>query len=152
MKIHDIWRSGLVRRWHSNPDMADTCQTNGHHQWAVSVIALYLFGDNLDLIKASLLHDVAEVGIGDVSGLAKRLSPELKTAIDEAESANAVAMGVEYETSDKLKLCDMIEAYLWVRHHNPNILKGYGWPEQVEEIFAISKRLGVFGEVSGIVL
>lgn len=143
MEIRDIWKSGFVRRWHCNPDLAHTGQTNGHHQWGVSIIALYLFGDDIDLIKASILHDIAEVGIGDVSGLAKRNNSKLRDFIDEAESANAASLGVYYVKDDRLKLCDMIDAYLWASHHSPQIMGHLGWPEQKAEMLDLADRLGV---------
>lgn len=143
MNIMDIWRSGLVRRWHCNPDLAHTGQTNGHHQWGVSIIALYLFGNDIDLIKASILHDVSEVGIGDVSGLAKRNNPKLRIAINEAEVENAKSLGIEYVSTDRLKLCDMIDAYLWASHHSPHIMNNLGWPEQLDAMIDLADRLGV---------
>jgi len=131
MKIKQIWRSGLVRRWHSNPDMASTVQTNAHHQWGCAVLAMHLFADDLDLLRSAILHDVAEVDIGDVSGLAKSKDSDLKTAMDVAEDKNAERLGVDYIASDRLKLIDMLDAYLWVKHHKPEILTGDGWPEQI---------------------
>lgn len=143
MNIKEVWRSGFVRRWHSNPDLAHTGQTNGHHQWGVAVLAMHLFSDDPDLIKAAILHDVAEINIGDVSGLAKRINHNLKIEIDKAEQENANQLGVKYLTDDRLKLCDMIDAYLWAKHHAPHILQSNGWPDQVEYMFALAMVLGV---------
>lgn len=143
MDITEVWRSGLVRRWHSNPDLAATSQTNGHHSWGCAVLAVHFFPDDQELIKAAILHDVAEVNIGDVSGLAKHLSPKLKDAIDDAECANADLLGVSYKKSQRLKLIDMLDAYLWAKHFNPKILKGSGWPEMVNRISDLSNNLDV---------
>ena len=134
MNIKQVWRSGLVRRWHSNPDMASTNQNNGHHSWGCAVLAMHLFADDLDLLRAAILHDVAEVNLGDVSGLAKRHDADLKSAIDAAEAKNGKRLGVDYIGGERLKLIDMLEAYLWVKHHNPEILNGNGWPEQIDSM------------------
>lgn len=138
MNIHEVWRSGLVRRWHSNPDMASTGQTNAQHQWGCAVLAAHLFPEDNQVLRAAILHDVAEVNIGDVSGLAKYQNAELKAAIDDAEERNASDLGVSYVSSNKLKLIDMLDAYLWVKHHNPKILQGYGWPDQIERMLSLA--------------
>ena len=143
MNIHEVWRSGLVRRWHSNPDMASTGQTNAQHQWGCAVLAAHLFPDDHQVLLAAILHDVSEVNIGDVSGLAKYQNAELKAAIDDAEERNASDLGVSYVSSNKLKLIDMLEAYLWVKHHNKSILVGSGWPAQLSRMQLIAKSLCV---------
>jgi len=143
MNIKQVWRSGLVRRWHSNPDMASTGQTNAHHQWGCAVLAMHLFADDLDLLRAAILHDVAEVNLGDVSGLAKRHDADLKFAIDAAEAKNGKRLGVDYIASDRLKLIDMLDAYLWVKHHKPEILTGDGWPDQIDAM----RMLAFFNDV-----
>ncbi len=142
MDIKEIWRSGLVRRWHSNPDLAASGQTNGHHQWGCAVLALHLFPDDHELLRAAVLHDIAEVNLGDISGLAKRRDADLRAALCAAEGVNAAALGVAYVGGPRLKLVDMLEAFLWARHHKPEILSGFGWPEQVAAIRALADELG----------
>lgn len=143
MNVKEVWKSGIVRRWHSNPDMACTNQNNGHHSWGCAVLALHLFPDDYELLKAAIIHDVAEVNIGDVSGLAKHLNADLKEAIDNAERLNQDILGVDYTSSDKLKIVDMLDAYLWVKHCNPEILKKDGWPEMVMRIYELSNELNI---------
>lgn len=147
MNIKEVWRSGLVRRWHSNPDLAATAQTNAHHQWGCAVLAVHLFPDDHELLKAAILHDVAEVNLGDISGLAKRNTPALKAALDAAESSNARLLGVSYEASDRLKLVDMLDAYLWAKHHRPDLLNDNGWPDQVRKLIGMAVAEGVSDKI-----
>ncbi len=151
MNITETWRSGFVRRWHSNPDLAATGQTNAHHQWGCAVLATHLFPGDHDLLRAAILHDVAEVNLGDISGLAKRKTPALKAALDQAEFDNANRLGIEYTSSDRLKLVDMLDAYLWAKHHRPDIHDGHGWPDQMRKMTALATALGVSNNVRSII-
>ena len=146
--LHDIWRSGFVRRWHSNPDMAHTSQTNAQHQWGCAVLAHRLFPGDYELLVSALLHDVGEVGVGDVSGPAKWKFPDLKAASEDAEADMFASLGLDVPVkTQRLRLVDMIEAYLWARHHMPSIMGRYGWPEMLDGIYGLSGRLGVSYEV-----
>lgn len=152
MKTYKVWLSGFVRRWHSNPDMAHTAQTNAQHQWGCAILALKLWPDDHALLIATITHDVGEVGIGDVSGLEKSKNPSLKRAIDASESSNFERLGLpQPEKTDRLKLVDMLEAYMWADRHAPHILNSDGWPEMKEYIFWLAERLRVSGCVSGII-
>ena len=151
MNLTETWRSGFVRRWHSNPDLAATGQTNAHHQWGCAVLAMHLFPEDHDLLRAAILHDVAEVNLGDVSGLAKRQTPALKAALDKAEADNASRLGIEYTTSERLKFVDMLDAYLWAKHHRPDILDGQGWPDQLRKMTALATALGVLEKFRAII-
>lgn len=143
MNCRQVWRSGMVARWHSNPDMVHTAQTNAQHQWGAAVLAMHLFPEDHELLRASLLHDAPEMGIGDMCGLAKRENPELRAAVSKAEAVNAERLGVVTKKTERLSLCDMIEAYLWVHHHNRKILEGDGWPEMLDDIYKLANKLGV---------
>ena len=151
MKPYPTWLSGFVRRWHSNPDLAHTQQTNAQHQWGCAVLALHLWPDNHALMIAALTHDVGEVGIGDVSGPAKRANPALKAALDSAEAENFDSLGLEVPPKTlELKLIDMLEAYLWAERHAPHVMDRDGWPEMVEDIVDLAFRLCVYEKVRGL--
>lgn len=144
--INEIWRSGLVRRWHCNPDLAHTNQTNAAHQWGVAMIAMYLFPGYTSLIEKALTHDIGEVNIGDVSAEAKRSNTELKKLLKEEEDRNLKSMGLEDTdpTNDCLHLCDMLEAYMWARQHNPEILETEPWLNQISEMQDMASELEVY--------
>jgi hypothetical protein len=120
MNTYEIWRSGLVRRWHANPDMAHTGQTNAQHQWGCAVLALALFPDDPLTLRAALLHDVGEVGVGDLASPAKKANPALLQLLNVAEADNMARLGVELvqdaRIRQRLHLVDRLEAWLWVQH------------------------------------
>lgn len=149
MKIKKILRSGRVRRWHSNPDLAHTNQTNAEHQWAVAVIAHYLFPHNSELIISSLLHDAGEIGIGDMSGKFKRSNPDIQTLLEHAESENRISMGIRVGKTEQLNLCDQIEAYLWA--HNHHATNSMAWDCQLQAMVQTSKKLGVYEKLREII-
>jgi hypothetical protein len=151
MKPYPVWLSGFVRRWHCNPDLAHTAQTNAQHQWGCAVLALHLWPDNHALMIAALTHDVGEVGIGDVSGPAKWANPTLKDALDSAEAKNFESLGLAVpEKTQELKLIDMLEAYLWAERHAPQVMDRDGWPEMVEDIASLARHLRVYEKVKGL--
>ena len=143
MKSYQVWRSGFVRRWHSNPDMAHTGQTNAQHQWGCAVLAMELFPGDYQLLKACLLHDAGEVNVGDVSGPAKEAEPDLRRLLRRAESKQMERMEIDYLRHDALKFIDRLEAFLWVAHHNRNLLDTDEWREQQEWLWVAAVNLGV---------
>lgn len=145
MKAKEVWKSGFVRRWHCHPDLASTNQTNAAHQWGVAIIAMHLFPDDDDLLKAALLHDVGEVHLGDLSAPAKRSNHRLAHAYKEAEDLNMESMVVPIPVCEirRLELCDMLEAFLWAKHHRPEIVKTPSWVDQLARAMQIADQEGV---------
>lgn len=158
MSVNDVYRSGLVQRYHSNPEMAHLGQTNGHHQWGVTVLLFGIFGDRVDnmaLVWEALHHDTGEMGAADVSYPAKRRHPDLAAAAADAEANERIAMGVgsAYLTEDEtamLKLCDRLESYLFTRVRAPWLLQEDGWPTLRLDCIREAWRLGVGAEVEGL--
>lgn len=157
MKINDIYRSGFVQRYSSNPEMAHLGQTNRHHQWGVTVLLFALFGDRIGMavVWEALHHDTGEMGAADVSYLAKRRHPDLAAAVASAEANERIDMGVPEAalTDDEtamLKLCDRLESYLFARVRTPWVLAGDGWPELRAWCIGEAWALGVGAEVEGL--
>ena len=151
MKPYQVWLSGFVRRWHCNPDLAHTAQTNAQHQWGCAVLALHLWPDDQALMIAALTHDVGEVNVGDVPGPIKRERSALKKALDDAESENCNRLDLATpEKTQELKLVDMLEAYLWAERHAPHVMGRDGWPEMIEEIVSLARHLRVYEKVKGL--
>ena len=148
VNVAPVWLSGLVRRWHSNPDLAHTAQTNAQHQWGCAILVLHLWPDDHELTVAALTHDVGEVGIGDVSGPAKFANPALKEAMDGAEFANFESLGLPCPSkTQELKLVDMLEAYMWADRYAPQSMVRDGWPEMYEDILSLARHLRVYEKV-----
>jgi len=147
--IRNVHRSGFVQRYHSNPDLAWTGQTNGQHQWGVAVLLLQLFPDtSMTALREALLHDAGEMGAADVSAPAKRRHPQLAVAAAAAEAIERRALGVPEADllmmeRDRIKLCDSLEAYLYVSVRAPWVLDGDGWPEMRARIMQDAAALGV---------
>jgi 5'-deoxynucleotidase YfbR-like HD superfamily hydrolase len=138
-----LWRSGFVRRWHSNPDMAHTAQTNAQHMWGCAVLAKFLFPGRYDVLTACLLHDCGEVDIGDLSGPAKRENPDVARMVSKLESNKMTELGIDYIPCPEMKFVDMLEAYLWVHKHNPKLLSTDEWVEQARQLDTMAATLGV---------
>jgi 5'-deoxynucleotidase YfbR-like HD superfamily hydrolase len=149
--IMDIYRSGFVQRYHSNPEMAWTGQTNGQHQWGVAALLCALFPDriNLPLLWEALHHDAGEMLTCDMSHPAKCAYPNVASVLAEAEADARVWMGVSEvmltaEEADMLKLCDRLESLLFASTRTPWVLtRGQGWPELRQACLDMACALGV---------
>lgn len=153
-KLKQVYRSGYVQRYHGNPEMAWTAQTDGHHQWGVAILLLGLFGDrvNLALVWEALHHDTGEMGTADMSAPNKRRYPALAEQHAAAERAERENMGVPEawlppDELAMLKLCDGLDAWLHARIRCPWVLQGDGWPKMRLDLLRESARLGVGAEV-----
>lgn len=149
----DIYRSSFVQRYHSNPDLAHLGQTTGHHQWGVAVLLLRLFPDaSLPLLREALLHDVGEMGTADISAPAKARHPALGAAATAAETVAREEMGVpaaalSVDDEARLRLCDMLEPWLFVCTRAPWVLGRDGWPQMRVDIARRAAALGVAAAV-----
>lgn len=157
MRLKDVYRSGFVARYGTNPEMAWTGQTDGHHAWGVAVLLLGLFGDRVDLptVWESLHHDCGEMGTADMSAPNKKRYPWVAAPLAEAEAEERAWMGVPEAVLGKdqaamLKLCDGIESWLFAQVRTPWVLSGDGWPEMREGLLREAVRLGVGPEVEGL--
>jgi len=87
-KLRPIYDSGAVTRFHTMRVLHS--QTVAEHAWGVATILLWLHAPGVPsatLLRAALLHDMAEVQTGDVPATAKWDSSKLVAALDEAERA-----------------------------------------------------------------
>ena len=130
------YRTGFGQRYAVNPDLARHGQTLGHHQWGVATLLLTLFPDcRKEVLVEALLHDTGEPGAGcDMASPAKRRYPEVATALAMAEYIERRQIGTLVEDlTDRehaqVRLCDGLEAYLYVSVVAPWVLAGAGWPE-----------------------
>jgi hypothetical protein len=135
-----IFRAGFVQRWHTNPDLAHTCDRIDGHSARVARIILALHpSPDLTLIRAALIHDDGESVVGDVKAPTKDGNRDLADALDRAEWDAVDALWGHYpaegcSTEDRawLKFADRLDAYMWAAHHAPHVLTGDGWPEARE--------------------
>lgn len=86
MKANQWRKAGAVLRWHTNPP--NRPQTVGEHSWAVALLAMRFAPVALQnkLIKAALVHDIAEYELGDLPATAKWQYQHLRKEYNEAEA------------------------------------------------------------------
>jgi len=146
--LRRIFRAGFVRRWHTNPDLAHTCDRIDGHSARVARIIIALHPDpSLALVKAALIHDDGESVTGDVPMTAKR--GRLKTELDATEGAAARDLwgdALPMLSGDDhawLRFADRLDAYMWAEHHAHHVLDRDGWPEARVWLENAADRLGV---------
>lgn len=117
--------SGSVRRWHMNPAMAWTGQSDADHQGRCVLLLVALHPcPSANLIRAVATHDGGELDAGDLSYDFKRQNADLADAHAAFEDrARQAIFGPDPDLSiDErrwVKLIDRLEGAAWVLHTNP---------------------------------
>jgi hypothetical protein len=147
------WRAylaGHVQRWHTNPALAWTGQTVGHHQWGVACLILMLFPGEATsfLLREALTHDCGEGGTCDLARPVRSRYPHLAHAADEAGEAERLDLGfpaapLTHRERGILGLCDRLEAILFVAARTPHLLDRDDWRQARDEVLARARALGV---------
>lgn len=119
MQLHQLWRTGLVRRFHTVASAPE--QNNAAHQWGVAMLLLALHpAPSFNLLAEALVHDVGEKDGGDVPATAKWANETLAALHDDIEDAYRKEMTCIYELTDDemwwLKCADMLELSFYVAH------------------------------------
>lgn len=148
--------SGLVRRWHQNPVMAETGQTLADHQGRCVQLLLALNpGASPALIRAVAFHDVGEFGAGDLSGPLKRAQPGLAARHAAFEGAVRQAIcGPDPWLLPReeawLKLVDGLEVMVWALLTRPWEVerKTAGWAAMRIDLQQRAAYLGCEAEVT----
>jgi hypothetical protein len=143
MSLHDIFRAGFVRRWHSNPDLAHTDdRIDGHSARVARIIAAWHPSPPPELLVAALTHDDGEEAVGDMKATFKGAFPEIAAALAVIEAAHvrriwlgsAVAPVLDADLSPRdhlwLKFADRLDGLMWAAHHRAD-LSADGWPESI---------------------
>lgn len=148
--------SGFVQRWHQNPWMAATGETNGHHQWMVLSLVLILFPDaSRELMFEAQFHDVGEIAAGDLRAPFKDANPEFAAhhAFIEKDARRGIVGVAELTAAEavQLKLCDRLAAYLWMLLTRPQLSARLDWIGDHDRIRSIARELGVFAEVQRLI-
>lgn len=151
------WRASFTRRWHSNPDLCDTLDYDAGHQGRVALLVLSLFPDaSRALLCHAITHDQGEVAVGDISRPAKRNFPVLAEISAEAEAAEILEQGFRFPNLTEregriLKLCDLLDAWLWMQRHARHLAKNAPWQAQLNHMLAEAVSLGSGPEVRALV-
>lgn len=156
MKLESLlWKSGCVSRWHSNIDHAlrESGDTVGSHTYRATMLLLMLHPlPSAHLISCMLTHDVAEVFTGDVPGPMKQGYVKEMFGRYEAEIAKRYSLPVPYEKDVSwIKLCDKLDAILWVRERSPYTLYTPDWMDEWAKVLTLADALGVRDKVEELV-
>ena len=143
------WRATFVRRWHRNPDLADTNDPISGHSARVALLLLnYWPMSSVFAITHALTHDLGEAYAGDVPATIKSDHPELAKELEKVEALGAKMMGIENPNCTAIEVaqvnfCDKLDAYLWMRHHRPQLAGTPDWQASREWLLSEADRLGV---------
>jgi 5'-deoxynucleotidase len=158
-RLETIYRSGKVRRYHVDPIMARTGQTNADHQWGVAAIILMLHPNpSPALLKAAIFHDAAELMVGDLPFPFKLDHPAIAAAHKEVERLAAKRMGLPdiTLTSEEVKwlvFADRLESTMLVLLFEPSNAVSEKWRKNNSIAMTLATELGVdLSALPGVVL
>lgn len=142
------WCATFVRRWHSNPLLADTIDPNGHHQHRCTILLLLFWPDSSrGAIIDCLTHDQGEIDAGDMPHPAKRKYPDLRNILDTIETESITEQGFDFlvtaEEIDRRKFVDYLDAYIWMLKNKPNMRRLPTWIKHLDDLEQWASRLGV---------
>ena len=130
------WLATFVKRWHTHPVLCETHDAVAAHSGRMGVLALDFFGPDAGLLSACLTHDLGEYVTGD----APFGSPCKDSAAEHIARRN---IGMNYTHDTRLKFLDLLDSYLWARHHAPDVIKQPDWRKQLLTILEMADSLGV---------
>lgn len=117
MQSDELWAAGRVKRWHAFPIIGE--QNVADHSWGVALIVAEIAEEHLsvNLMRAALTHDAAELYTGDVPYQTKKRWPHLADALDKCETDVERAHNIDWILTEKqreiLKWADMFELMLF---------------------------------------
>lgn len=151
------WRASFTRRWHTNPDLCDTIDYVSGHQARVALLILSLVPDvSRGLITGALIHDQGETVVGDISFTAKKENPEIADIANGLEWSERRNQGFHVVVLNKdekllLKLCDWLDAWLWMMRHARHLYARKDWQEQLDQCRKTASALGIGEEVEALI-
>jgi hypothetical protein len=153
----DIWRASFVNRWHMNPDMAHISDPICGHQGRCALLIMALFPDHsADLLRAAIVHDLGESIVGDVSAPQKEKGAKWLQlhAISEQSALDDMGMQIELGSKDsqRLRLVDKLDAYLFAKLRAPQIMGQAGWLSDAGWLDGAASALNVGPIVNAMVL
>lgn len=150
--LRAVWNAGRVRRWHTNPDLSWTDDYLDGHQGRVARLLLALHpAPSRALIVAALTHDDGEWAVGDIARPAKEDLAEMEPAAwsrmlaceDEARAdVWGDALALQPDQVAWLRLCDRLDAHMWMLANKPKLRKRPDWREDRGWIEARAQELG----------
>lgn len=150
ISLAPLWLSGSVRRWHCNPALANTHQTNADHQGRCVLLLLALHpAPSVDLIRAVASHDVGEMMVGDLPGPFKHEFPALAAThaqIERDRREQITGWPQELSAADAawLALVDQLDAHCWCLTAAPLEYRRWsaGWTLAAHDLLRRAETLG----------
>jgi 5'-deoxynucleotidase YfbR-like HD superfamily hydrolase len=130
------WIATFTRRWHTHSHLSQTNDPVGYHSGRMGVLALDFFGTDANLLAACLTHDLGEYVTGDAP-----FGSPVKDHV--AEDDARLNMGMYYPCDERVKFLDLLDIYLWARHHAPHVVKEPDWRKQLLTLIEMADSLGV---------
>lgn len=152
--ILKAWVAGFVRRWHSNIHLVDTTDYDSGHQQRCTIMLLLFWPDaSRASIIDTLTHDQGEVDAGDVSHPTKRKHPPLREILQLIEDESIRGQGFPVGEVDELELArrkflDLLDSYVWMLRHKPQLRAKVEWEEQREQLQKQACDLGVYNRLN----
>lgn len=152
--VRRIWRASFTHRWHTNYDLCDTRDPVHGHQGRVVLLILGLFPNaSRRLLIAAATHDQGETKAGDGPYDAKKEYPEYAALLRGIEADEMYDQGLDYqpglnaEEASALRMCDWLDAWLWMMRHARHLYARHDWQAQLKETKRLAETLGVGTEV-----
>ena len=157
--LPQLYVSGSVQRYHQNPVLASTCQTNADHQGRCVMLLLALHLDlSVALIRAMATHDVGELIAGDLSALFKQDNPEFAALHRKIEdAARHDIIGWDYNLTDDDKrwagMIDRLESLCWCILKAPHeyARPAAKWDQTRGDVLVMARELGVGDRVFALI-
>ena len=136
----NIYHATMVRRWHTNAALSHTVDPVGYHSGRMAILALKLWPEAYWLIKSCLTHDLGEFASGEIPYDGDKTTAN--AVADKWSRDNDIDTHLVYP-DPRLKFLDKLDAYLWARHHAPQVLQETAWQAQRDWLECEAKQLGV---------
>lgn len=147
--ILKAWNAGLVRRWHTHPDLCDTVDYDSGHQQRCAVLLLLFWPDSSRAsIIDTIIHDQGECDAGDLAGPAKARNPEIRTLLQAVEDESIIEQGFEgFDINQteyaRRKFVDLLDSYIWMLRNKPALSRKQAWMLQAEQLYREANDLGI---------
>lgn len=151
-KLMFVYGAGQTRRWHAMQHVIRT-ETVAAHTWNVVMWIIILHPNpSMGLLRAALVHDIAEFVTGDMPRWIKEkagVREMMHTLEDEVLAGQGLAVDITVEDQQWLDAVDLFDAWLFLRQNllagnrlvtdsyqrATNRLKTMTEPKEVHEVF-----------------
>lgn len=118
----NIWHTGQINRWHTNPRLRNSGDSNDAHSNRMAKLALWLFPDDCDvnLLAEIVMHDAGESVTGDVPSHAKTgpLGSEVRARERHFREENGLIYSLSPRQWAILGFLDLLDAWLWAQQNS----------------------------------